>query len=155
MYTKGTNSSAPLHSALGGAQPAMRLHELTLRELHMQLVTPFETSIDRISHRRILLVQANVDGVTGWGECTAGESPFYSPEDTHTAWHILKDFLWPMLKDREFSSASDVWDPLARVRGHNMAKAAIETAVWDAEAKQRAIPLHQLIGGQRAEIACG
>ncbi|MGB7847561.1 MAG: o-succinylbenzoate synthase [Candidatus Acidiferrum sp.] len=133
----------------------MRLHSLTLRELHLELVTPFETSMDRVSKRRILLAEVSVDGVSGWGECTAGESPFYSPEDTDTAWHILKDFLWPMLKGRELASAADVWPFLEHVRGHNMAKAAVETAIWDAEAKLRNIPLWKLIGGQRQEIPCG
>jgi o-succinylbenzoate synthase len=133
----------------------MRLDHLTLRELHLELVAPFETSMDRVTHRRILLAEANVDGVTGWGECTAGESPFYSPEDTDTAWHVITHFLWPMLKGKEFASAADVWPFLERVRGHNMAKAVIETAIWDAEARQKGIPLHKLIGGQRTEIPCG
>jgi o-succinylbenzoate synthase len=133
----------------------MRLHSLTLRELRLKLVTPFETSMDRVSDRRILLAEVNVDGVSGWGECTAGESPFYCPEDTDTAWHTLENFLWPMLKGRELTSAADVWPLLERVRGHNMAKAAVETAVWDAEAKLKNIPLWKLIGGQRQEIPCG
>ena len=110
----------------------MRLHSLTLREIHLPLVTPFETSMDRVLNRRIVLVEAAVDGTTGWGECTAGENPFYSPEDTETAWHVLTSYLWPMLKGEDFASASDVWPLLEQVRGHNMAKAAIETAIWDA-----------------------
>jgi o-succinylbenzoate synthase len=133
----------------------MRLHSLTLREIHLKLLTPFETSMERVSERRIILTEANLDGISGWGECTAGETPFYCPEDTETAWHILKNFLWPMLRGRELSSASDVWPLLQQVRGHNMAKAAVETAVWDAEAKLKNIPLWKLIGGQRQEIPCG
>jgi O-succinylbenzoate synthase len=111
--------------------------------------------MDRVTHRRIILVEANLDGVTGWGECVAGEDPFYSPEDTTTAWHIITDHLWPMLKDKSFDSAAEVWSLLEHVRGHNMAKAAVETAIWDAEAKQKNIPLHQLLGGQQKEIPCG
>lgn len=133
----------------------MRLHSLTLREIHLPLLTPFETSMDRITHRHILLVEADVDGVSGWGECTAGENPFYSPEDTETAWHILTSYLWPTLKGKEFASASEIWALLSQVRGHNMAKAAIETAIWDAEAKQKNIPLWKLIGGTQQEIPCG
>ncbi|HEX8871149.1 MAG TPA: hypothetical protein VF758_00210, partial [Candidatus Acidoferrum sp.] len=133
----------------------MRLHSLTLREIHQKLLTPFETSMDRVTERRILLAQANVDGVVGWGECTAGENPFYSPEDTDTCWHILSAYLWPMLKGREFSAAADVWGLLDQVRGHNMAKATLETAVWDAEARLKNLPLWKLVGGQREEIACG
>src|SRR5712664_721457 len=121
----------------------------------MKLVTPFETSMDRTEVRRILLVQADVDGVIGWGECVAGESPFYSPETVETAWLMLRDFLWPLIKGKEFAAASEVWDLLARVRGHNMAKASLEAAVWDAEAKQKGLPLSKLIGGVREEIPCG
>ena len=133
----------------------MRLHSLTLRELHIELVTAFETSMDRVTSRRILIVEANVDGTTGWGECTAGENPFYSPEDTETAWHILASYLWPMLKGKEFASAADIWPLLAQVRGHNMAKAAVETAIWDADAKLKNIPLWKLLGGTQQEIPCG
>lgn len=133
----------------------MRLHSLTLREIHLPLVTPFETSMDRVTNRRILLAEAEVDNVSGWGECTAGEHPFYSPEDTETCWHILQNFLWPKLKGRELTSAADVWPLLEQVRGHNMAKATVETAIWDAEAKLKNIPLWKLIGGERREIPCG
>jgi len=133
----------------------MRVREITLREVRMKLVAPFETSVDRIEARRIVLVEANVDGVTGWGECVAGESPRYGPETTDTAWHILRDHLWPLVKGEEFASASEIWGRLAQVRGHNMAKASLEAAIWDAEAKQKRIPLSRLLGGTRGEIACG
>jgi o-succinylbenzoate synthase len=133
----------------------MRLQSLTLREIHLKLVTPFETSVDRVTERRIILAEAQVDGVSGWGECTAGETPFYCPEDTDTAWHVLKNYLWPMLKGKELSSAADVWPFLEHVRGHNMAKATVETAIWDAEAKLKNLPLWKLIGGERTEIPCG
>jgi O-succinylbenzoate synthase len=133
----------------------MRLHALTLREIHLKLVSPFETSMDRVTERRVILAEAQVDGVSGWGECTAGETPYYCPEDTDTAWHILKNYLWPRLKGREIASAADIWPLLEQVRGHNMAKATVETAIWDAEAKLRNIPLWKLIGGERQEIPCG
>jgi o-succinylbenzoate synthase len=133
----------------------MRLRSLTLREIHLPLLTPFETSMDRVSERHILLLEAELDGATGWGECTAGENPFYSPEDTQTAWHILANYAWPILKGKEFASAFEIWGLLEQVRGHNMAKAALETAIWDAEAKQKKIPLWKLIGGTQQEIPCG
>jgi O-succinylbenzoate synthase len=133
----------------------MQIREVVLRELRMKLVTPFETSASRLDERRIMLVEAKVDGVTGWGECVAGETPSYSPETTETAWHILRDHLWPSVKGRQFDAASDLWPLLNPVRGHNMAKAALETAVWDAEAKQRGVPLARLLGGARGEIASG
>jgi o-succinylbenzoate synthase len=133
----------------------MRVREITLRELQMRLVAPFETSVERAEVRRIVLVEANVDGVVGWGECVAGESPSYSPETTDTAWHILRDHLWPVVKGKEFGSAAEVWNLLSHVRGHNMAKASLEAAIWDAEAKQKGVPLSKLIGGTREEIASG
>jgi len=133
----------------------MRLRKITLREIHLHLVSPFETSFGKTDIRRILLLEADVDGVTGWGESTAGENPFYCYETVETAWHILRDHAWRMMKGREFASAAEVWDLLAPIRGHNMAKAALETAVWDAEAKQKNIPLAKLLGGTRAEIPCG
>src|SRR6266481_9470992 len=102
----------------------MRIRELTLQEVRMKLVAPFETSMDRTEVRRILLVQADGDGVIGWAECVAGEFPFYSPETADTAWLILRGFLLPMIKGKEFASASEGWDLLARVRGHTMAKAS-------------------------------
>ncbi|HUE57363.1 MAG TPA: o-succinylbenzoate synthase [Candidatus Udaeobacter sp.] len=133
----------------------MRVEEITLRELRMKLVAPFETSMERTEVRRILLIEANVDGTTGWGECVAGEAPWYSPETTETAWHVLRDHLWPLLKGREFGAATEVWDLLGHVRGHNMAKGSLEAAIWDAEAKQEGVPLSKLLGGTREEIACG
>ncbi len=133
----------------------MQIRQITLRELHMDLLVPFETSFERTSHRRILLVEADVDGVTGWGECVAGETPYYAPETIGTASHILRDFLWPAIKGREFQCAAEVWGLLTRVRGHSMAKGGLEAAVWDAEAKSKGVPLWKLLGGTIQEIPCG
>jgi O-succinylbenzoate synthase len=133
----------------------MRIREVTLRELRMQLIAPFETSFGKSDVRRVLLVEANVDGVSGWSECVAGENPGYSPETTETAWHILRDHLWALVKDKDFAAAADVWQLLEPVRGHTMAKASLEAALWDAEAKQKGVPLWKLLGGSREEIACG
>jgi o-succinylbenzoate synthase len=133
----------------------MRLNKLTLREIHLDLHEPFQTSFGASHHRRILLLEASVDGATGWGESTAGEDPYYSYETVETAWHILRDFLWPILRRREFYSAAEIFDFFSRVRGHNMAKAGLESALWDAEAKIKNIPLWKLLGGAREEIPCG
>jgi o-succinylbenzoate synthase len=133
----------------------MRLNKLTLREIHLDLREPFQTSFDTAQKRRILLIEADVDGISGWGESTAGEDPFYSYETVETAWHIIRDFIWPTLRGRELSSASEVWDLLARIRGHSMAKGGVEAALWDAEAKLKNAPLAKLLGGVRDEIPCG
>jgi O-succinylbenzoate synthase len=133
----------------------MRIDEIKLREVHMQLLSPFETSMGVTTTRRILLVEVKVDGVTGWGECVAGEEPFYSPETVETAWEILSAYLWPVVKGKEFASSANIWEMLAHVRGHNMAKGALEAAAWEAEARQKGIPLAKLIGGVHKHLACG
>ncbi len=126
-----------------------------MREIRMELVTPFETSFGCITQRRILLLEVDVGGATGWGEVVAGETPFYAPETVETAWHVLRDFLWPALEGREFASAADVWGLLTRIRGHNMAKGGLEAAIWDAEAQAKGVPLWKLLGGTLEEISCG
>jgi o-succinylbenzoate synthase len=133
----------------------MRIGKIILREIRMPLVSPFETSFGRTSVRRILLVEVDVEGVSGWGECVAGEGPFYSPETVETAWHVLRDFLWPAVRGRELGAAAQIEGMLAGVRGHNMAKGALEAAAWDAEARRKGMPLWKLLGGERREIPCG
>jgi O-succinylbenzoate synthase len=133
----------------------VKVQKITLREIRMPLVTPFETSFGRLTDRRMLIVQVESDGVSGWGESVAGEGPFYAPETVETAWHILRDFLWPIIKGRDFVTAGEVWQALDPVRGHNMAKGAVESAIWDAEARQKSLPLWKLLGGVHREISCG
>jgi O-succinylbenzoate synthase len=133
----------------------MKITQLVLRELPMKLVVPFETSMDRTDVRRVLLVEAQVDGATGWGECVAGEFPYYSPETVDTCWLTLRDYLWPLLKGKDFASAAEIWGLLERVRGHTMAKGSLESAVWDAEARIKNIPLWKLLGGTQQEISSG
>jgi O-succinylbenzoate synthase len=133
----------------------MKLRRLTLREIRMRLVTPFETSFGLTTDRRILLLEAEADGAVGWGECVAGEGPFYSPETIDTAWQIIEGFVWPILRKAQFESAGDVWSLLQPIRGHNMAKGGVEAALWDAEARHKGVPLWRHIGGVREEIACG
>ena len=134
----------------------MKIEAITLREIQMPLVHFFETSFGRTTVRRILLVRVtDKDGAEGWGECTAGEGPFYSDEWTETAWHTIKTFLAPMVIGKEIDAAAETWKLMSAVRGHRMAKAAIETACWDLEAKQLGLPLWRHLGGTRAEISCG
>lgn len=133
----------------------MRIQKITLREIHLQLLSPFQTSFGTTQLRRIPLVEVQTgQGITGWGESTAGEDPYYSYETIETTWHILRDFLWPMIKGREIH-APEVFDMFSLVRGHNMAKAGLEEAIWDAEAREKNVPLWKLLGGTRQEIPCG
>lgn len=134
----------------------MLIQSIELKEIHLPLIHFFETSFGRTTERRIIVVRViERDGSEGWGECTAGEGPFYSDEWIDTAWPTLKEFLAPMIIGREVGSACGVADLMKRVRGHRMAKAAIETACWDLEAKRAGLPLWKHLGGTQAEIACG
>jgi len=133
----------------------MRVESIVLREIRMRLRTPFETSFGVTHDRRILLVEAVVNGISGWGEVTTIESPSYNSETTDTAWVIISDFIAPRLIGEDLNSALDVAPILAGIRGHQMAKAGVENAIWDAEAQSKAVPLRKLLGGTFEEIACG
>jgi O-succinylbenzoate synthase len=134
----------------------MRIIEIELREIRLPLVHFFETSFGRTTERRIVLVRViDADGAEGWGECTAGEGPFYCEEWTESAWSTLKDYLARMVLGHEVESAGEVFSLMKAVRGNRMAKAALETACWDLEAKRAGVPLWKHLGGARQEIACG
>jgi o-succinylbenzoate synthase len=134
----------------------MHIKEIELREIRLPLVHFFETSFGRTTERRIVLARViDKDGVEGWGECTAGEGPFYSDEWTESSWATLKEFLAPMVVGREVESAAEVFSLMKPVRGHRMAKATIETACWEIEAKQAGLPLWKHLGGAIHEIPCG
>jgi o-succinylbenzoate synthase len=133
----------------------MKIEAITLREIQMPLVHFFETSFGRIYSRRILLITAHCDGVNGWGESVASEDPYYSPEWMETAWPTIKHYLAPALLGKTLASAQECVPLMQRVRGHRMAKAGIENALWDAEARQKQQPLWKLLGGKQREIACG
>lgn len=134
----------------------MIISSIELREIRLPLVHFFETSFGRTTERRILLIRViDKEGSEGWGECTAGEGPFYCDEWTETAWSTLKSFLAPMVVGREIENAAQSSYSMGRVRGHRMAKAAIETACWDLEAKRAGVPLWTHLGGVHPEISCG
>jgi O-succinylbenzoate synthase len=133
----------------------VRIDRLRLRLVRLPLVAFFETSFGRVDHRTFILVSVIGDGVEGLGECVADADPFYSAETNVTAWHIIKDFIAPEVLGRTFSHPRDVFPALARIRGHHMAKAAVEMAAWDLSAKQQHVPLARLLGGARHEIASG
>ena len=133
----------------------MKPEAITLRELQMPLVHFFETSFGRTYDRRILLVTLHCEGVNGWGECVAGEDPFYSAEWIETAWVTIKRYFGPAVLGQNLESAADCLPLFSQVRGHRMARAAVENALWDAEAKQKKQPLWKLLGGAKREIPCG
>jgi O-succinylbenzoate synthase len=134
----------------------VKLERITLRQIRMPLVHFFETSFGRTYERDMILVEAQGDGASGWGEVTAGENPFYNEEWTASAWMILRDYAAPRVLGRELRSAEDVYPLTAHIRGHNMARGGLETAVWDLEARLDGVPLWRKIGGgARREIPCG
>jgi o-succinylbenzoate synthase len=132
------------------------IQSIELREICLPLIHFFETSFGRTTERRIILARlVDSDGAEGWGECTAGEGPFYSYEWTDNAWTTLHEFLAPMVVGKAIDSAAQTFSLMRPVRGHRMAKATIETAGWDLEAKKAGIPLWKHLGGSQEEIACG
>jgi O-succinylbenzoate synthase len=133
----------------------MRIDAIILRELHMPLVRPFETSFGVTRERRILLAEVHSEGLIGWGECTAGERPFFSGESTDTAWQIIVQELGPMLAAEQPEHGGDCPRIFRQVRGNDMAKAALENAIWDIEAQREDISLSRLLGGVRDTIPCG
>src|SRR5499425_3171567 len=122
----------------------MRVDSITLRRLRMRLKAPFETSFGITSDRPILLVQLVSDGLTGWSEVTATEGPFFNAESIDIAWLVLSKFLVPLLLGQVLAAASDARRCFAPVRGHEMARAGLENALWDIEAQQRGEPLWRL-----------
>src|SRR5712692_2373105 len=156
LFRRHYDGDAKVGIMAGLRSPTLIIQSIELREIHLPLIHFFETSFGRTTERRIILARVvDKDGAECWGECTAGEGPFYSEEWTETAWATLKDFLAPMVVGHEVASAARVYDLLKRVRGHRMAKAAIETACWDLEAKRAGAPLWEHLGGTQTEIACG
>jgi O-succinylbenzoate synthase len=133
----------------------MKFDSLTLREIRMPLRAPFETSFGVTRERRILLVEAVADGLLGWGEVTAPEGPFYCSETLETAWHVIRDFIAPLAVGKSLATASDFPALVRAIRGHEMAKAGVENALWDIEAQQKGAPLGRLLGGEITEIPCG
>jgi len=133
----------------------MRFTRVNLYHLRMSLHAPFETSFGRIRTRDAILLEAMGDGITAYGECVADRDPGFSYETTTTAWHILRDFLIPAVLDRELVDASDLQRRIAFVRGHPMAKAGLEMALWDMQGKREARSVRRLLGGVREAVEVG
>jgi len=134
----------------------LQLERIQLRQIEMPLKAPFETSFGVTTKRRILIVRVfDKSGASGYGECTAMEEPFFNHETIDTAWTIILNFVAPILAFASVWKASEVGRALAAVQGNCMAIAAVETAIWDLEAKLLDMPLWRLLGGTRNEISSG
>lgn len=133
----------------------MKLSSLTLHHISMPLVAPFETSFGRETVRECVIVELRAEGLTGWGECVASREPGYNYETTGTAWHILKDFIAPLILGQDVKDAADFQARVERIRGHHLAKAGVEMALWDLFGKRDGKSLKEMFGGTRDKVEVG
>ncbi|MFD1739174.1 o-succinylbenzoate synthase [Bacillus salitolerans] len=134
----------------------MNLSQVTLHHVKMRLLSPFQASYGQVQDREVIIVEAtDRDGVTGWGECVAFSVPWYTEETVKTCWHILEDFLIPLLSQNSYKKMEDYLIDCSKYKRHNMAKASIEAALWDLDAKQKGVSLSSLWGGTRKEVEAG
>src|SRR3989442_14071731 len=141
-------SSFSEFSASSSASPRLRVEKIAIRQIRMPLVHFFETSFSRTYSRDIILVEALADGVSGWGEVTAGENPFYNEEWTGSAWMVLSDYVAPRVLGRDLAGAEDVYALTEHIRGHQMARGGLEAAIWDLETRQKGETLWKTISGR-------
>ncbi len=133
----------------------MKIERLELHLLRLPLVHFFETSFGRTSEKHFIIVSVHGEGAIGYGECVAEQDPYYSAETNADAWHLVRDYIAPRVVGADFQHPRDVFPALKAIRGHNMAKAAVEMAAWDLFARQRGAPLAVVLGGSRQRIASG
>ncbi|MCB0256608.1 MAG: o-succinylbenzoate synthase [Anaerolineae bacterium] len=133
----------------------MHIDRIDLHHIELPYVHSFETSFGRELTRHGILVAVTSDGLTGWGECVAGAGPWYSYETIETAWHVLRDYLAPAVLGHEISRPEQVVERFRRIRGHAMARAALENAVWDLLGRAEGRSLVSMLGGERTRVAVG
>ena len=133
----------------------MKIDSITFHHLSMPLVSPFETSFGRETDRECILITIHSEGLTGYGECVASRDPGYNYETTGTAMHILKDFISPLILGRDVLDALDFQERVSGIRGHNLAKAGVEMALWDLLGKRTGRSLRDLLGGMREKVEVG
>jgi len=133
----------------------MKIERVVLYHLRMPLRSPFETSFGRIHERECILLAVHSEGLVGYGECVADQAPGYTYETTGTAWHILRDFLVPAILGRTIAGPEEFQRRVAAVRGHPMAKAGLELALWDLRGQREGRSLRELLGGIRDRVEVG
>ncbi|WP_221566503.1 o-succinylbenzoate synthase [Alkalihalobacillus sp. TS-13] len=135
----------------------MRIEKMTIHKIEMPLKRPFVTAVNTVNNRSLLIVEVeSADGVVGWGECSAFDTPWYTEETTDTCLYMMKEFLIPeMLEEKEFGYPEDLSAIFSHYRGHHMAKSCLETALWDVYAKSEGRPLADVLGGRRRELEVG
>jgi len=134
----------------------LKIKRVTLYQVEQTLKSPFISSLEKVENRESIIVELkDEDGHTGWGEVVAFSSPWYTEETIKTCWHIITDFLVPLLCSRKIHHPSEVKELFNSIRRNNMAKAGIETAVWDLYAKRQGTTLSEIIGGKKSVIESG
>jgi O-succinylbenzoate synthase len=133
----------------------MRIERVEQRHIRMPLKSHFETSFSRVMALDKIIIAVYSEGLAGWGESPVDTDPYYSYETIETCWHIQRDYLIPLLMGGAVSRAADLPALFARVRGHPMAKAGLEAAIWDLEAQQAGASVAALLGGRRPAIESG
>ncbi len=133
----------------------MKIEQITLHHIKMLYKSPFQTSRWIEYDRECVIVQAQAEGLTGWGECVAGQIPSYSYESTKTNWHILEDFLVPAVLAADLQDVADYHAAVSHINGHPMAKAGLEMALWDLFAQRAGVSLQKLLGGRGDRVPVG
>jgi O-succinylbenzoate synthase len=151
----------------------VRIERAVLREVPLELRESFDTSHGRVRRRRVLLLSVHAQGLEGWAECVAGETPSYTAETTETAWHVLTEFVLPAVvgyatedgggpagggapaPDRLAARVGRALDSVRWIRGHPMALASVEMAIWDLLARAERVPLAAALGGSKERVPVG
>src|SRR5690606_38953612 len=135
---------------------AIPIKEIKLHKMNMRMKDPFSTSFGTVQDKEFFIIEAiDLDGNRGFGESVAFTSPWYSEETVKTNEHMIEDFLIPLLQKNEIQHPDDVFEIFRPIRKNNMAKAALEGAIWDLYAKRENVPLATAIGGNKKEIDVG
>ena len=133
----------------------MKINKIVLHHISMPLTAPFETSFGRETDRQCIIIELHSDGQVGYGECVATRDPGYNYETTGTSMHIIKDFIAPILFGNEIKDALDFQEKVSRIRGHHLAKAGVEMAIWDLLGNRDNKSLKELFGGVRDKVEVG
>ncbi len=133
----------------------MKIDSITLHQLNMPLVSPFETSFGRELDRECIIISIRSEGLIGWGECVADQTPGYNYETVGTAQHIIKDYIAPLMLGQDIRDAAEFQQRVSGIRGHHLAKAGIEMALWDLLGKRDKKSLREMLGGVRDKVEVG
>ena len=133
----------------------MKIDSITLYHIRLPLFAPFATSFGSIDHKECILLELHAEGLTGYGESAVERDPGYNYETIGTGWHILKDFVAPLILGQDVVDAADFQRRVAGIRGHFLAKAGVEMALWDLYGKRDGKSLKEMFGGARDKVEVG